>query len=134
VAIQLQATDYSTYLTIPPERLAAWDAANAGLGEVMMRRGMRVVRVGNGLLPSEWRARMLGVEAADLEGIFRAGLLADPAELAAAGGRLREILSGSTRPGSPAVKSRWAWIRCARTGAWWWSASSSMGRRSVRLR
>jgi CubicO group peptidase (beta-lactamase class C family)/leucyl aminopeptidase (aminopeptidase T) len=96
VIIQLQSTDYSIYAEIPPERLAAWDAANAGLLDVARRRGSRVVRIGNGLFPSDWRARMLGVDRADLERAFWAGLLADPAELAASGERLREVLHGAS--------------------------------------
>jgi inosine-uridine nucleoside N-ribohydrolase/CubicO group peptidase (beta-lactamase class C family)/leucyl aminopeptidase (aminopeptidase T) len=96
VIIQLQSTDYSIYAEIPPERLAAWDAANAGLLDITRRRGSRVVRIGNGQFPSDWRARMLGVDRADLERTFWAGLLADPAELAASGERLREALRGAS--------------------------------------
>jgi pimeloyl-ACP methyl ester carboxylesterase/leucyl aminopeptidase (aminopeptidase T) len=96
VVIELQSTDYSIFREIPPERLDAWYAANAGLLEVTRQRGGRVIRIGNGLMPTEALARLLGVERVDLERAFRAGLLADPSDLAASGEHLREVLRGAS--------------------------------------
>lgn len=59
-------------------------------------RDVRRVIVGNDLSPSDWRARMLGVERAELYRLFHEGVMADPAELAAVGTPLREILRGAS--------------------------------------
>ena len=95
VSIVIQSTDYSIYADIPEHRLKAWDDENAGLIEVIRRRGVREVRIGNGLYPARWQAAMLGVELADLESVFFAGLSADPLHLAHSGARLQEILEGA---------------------------------------
>jgi leucyl aminopeptidase (aminopeptidase T) len=95
VSIVIQSTDYSIYAEIPEHRLRAWDNENAGLVEVIRRRGVREVRIGNGLYPAAWQAAMLGVELADLKSAFFAGLSADPLRLADSGARLKEILGAA---------------------------------------
>jgi leucyl aminopeptidase (aminopeptidase T) len=96
VIIRLQATNYGVYAALDPERLAARDAADVGASAPLRTRGVRAVWVGNGLHPSDWRARMLGVDRGDLEQVFARGLMTDPAGLAATGERLREILRTAT--------------------------------------
>jgi hypothetical protein len=96
VVIRMQSIDSSIYAAIPPERLAATGAANAGTYDLQVGRNIRVVRIGNGLYPSEERARVLGIGRAELEQIFRAGIMTEPAEVAESGQRLREILLGAS--------------------------------------
>jgi leucyl aminopeptidase (aminopeptidase T) len=96
VIIRLQSINPGVYATIPAARLDASDAANAGAGALLIERGVRVVRVGNGLHPSAWRSAMLGLERPELERLYRAGLVSDPVPLAELGERLREILRGAS--------------------------------------
>jgi aminopeptidase len=97
VEIRVGALEPAGYVGIDPARLDAWDHANAGIGALRRERDVRVVYVGNGPLnPSDWRARMLGVERSELDRVFYQGLMADPARLVAAGAPLREILLGAS--------------------------------------
>jgi leucyl aminopeptidase (aminopeptidase T) len=80
-----------------PARLSIWGRDNAAGRALRMERDVRLVYVGNGTLtPADWRARMLGVEPAELDHLFHQGVMADPAELAAVGGPLRDILRGAS--------------------------------------
>jgi leucyl aminopeptidase (aminopeptidase T) len=81
---------------LEPSRLNAWEAGNAAARELRRERDVRLVYVGNDVHPSDWRARMLGVERSHLERLFYEGVMADPAELAAVGAPLREILRGAS--------------------------------------
>jgi aminopeptidase len=92
VVIRLQSMNPAVYEYIPGERLDARDAANEGLRGLLRGRGVRTVHVGNDLHPSPWRARMLGVTQEELERAFVAGVMADPATLAATGSALRDLL------------------------------------------
>lgn len=77
-------------------RLSALGRANAAAIALRRERDVRRVIVGNDLSPSDWRARMLGVERAELDRLFHEGVMADPVELAAVGTPLREILRGAS--------------------------------------
>jgi leucyl aminopeptidase (aminopeptidase T) len=96
VIIRVHSNNPGVYATVPTARLDAWGAANSGAGALLVARGARVVRVGNGLHPSAWRAAMLGVDSLELERIYRAGLLTDPVALAETGERLRDVLRGAS--------------------------------------
>jgi aminopeptidase len=98
VEIRVGSLDPAAFDSVDPARLDAWDRANAGLGALRGERDVRIVYVGNGSLnPSDWRARMLGLERSELDRLFHQGLMADHARLAAAGAPLREILRGASR-------------------------------------
>jgi predicted deacylase/pimeloyl-ACP methyl ester carboxylesterase/leucyl aminopeptidase (aminopeptidase T) len=96
VLIRLQTTNYGVYSSVDPERLAVRDSADAGASAPFRTRGLRAVWIGNGLHPSDWRSRMLGIDRAELEQIFVRGLTTDPAGLAASGERLGAILRGAS--------------------------------------
>jgi cytosine/adenosine deaminase-related metal-dependent hydrolase len=86
VEVRVGSLDPAAYAAVEPSRLDAWGRANAGAGTLRRERDVRVVYVGNGSLsPSDWRARMLGIERSELDRIFHEGLMADPARLAAQG-------------------------------------------------
>jgi hypothetical protein len=91
--------------TVPAARLDAWGAVNGGAGALLVTRGARVVRVGNGLHPSAWRAGMLGVDPLELERLYQAGLLTDPVALAETGERLREVLRAVRRPCACSIRT-----------------------------
>ncbi len=82
---------------LEPSRLSVWGRDNAAGRALRRERDVRLVYVGNGsLTPSDWRARMMGVERAELDHLFHEGVMADPVELAAVGAPLRDILRGAS--------------------------------------
>jgi aminopeptidase len=96
VVFMLSRVDPATYAGIAPGRLGAYGAGNPGLWDVLRERGVRIVWIGNRVDPSEWSARMFGIEQSELESIYWRGMAADRAELASLGDRFREILRGAS--------------------------------------
>jgi len=86
------STDPATYTGIDPERLRAYGTANSGLWDVFQERGVRIVWIGNRVDPSEWSARMFGIEQSELDSIYWKGMAADRDRLAFLGDRFRGIL------------------------------------------
>jgi leucyl aminopeptidase (aminopeptidase T) len=96
VVFLLSRIDPATYDGITPERLNAYGVGNPGLRDVLRARGVRIVHVGNRVHPSEWSARMFGIEQAELESIYWKGVAADRDRLALLGDRFRETLRGAS--------------------------------------
>jgi aminopeptidase len=96
VVFLLQRIDPATYEGIAPERLRAYGVGNAGLWDALQERGVRIVWIGNRVHPSEWSARMFGIEQSELESIYWKGMATDAARLTSAGERFREILRGAS--------------------------------------
>ncbi len=97
VVIFLPQFDPASFAEIAPERLDAYRTANRGADALLHERGVRIVWIGYGSIhPSEWAARMFGIEQSELETIFWRGMAADAAELSAAGERFRKVLHGGS--------------------------------------
>jgi len=77
---------------VPAERIAAKSHANALSWDLMLRRKVRQVYVGNDLYPTEERAKLFGVPQEKLAKIFWDGVNVDYTELQAAGEAVRAAL------------------------------------------
>jgi leucyl aminopeptidase (aminopeptidase T) len=75
-----------------PTRLAARGAAFQPVTEAFNKAGLRSINLGNGLEPSEWRAKRFGMSAAQLSTLFWQGVEVDPAKLKAAADPLTKAL------------------------------------------
>jgi D-alanyl-D-alanine carboxypeptidase len=96
VVFLLSRVDPATYAGIAPERLGGYRTGNPGLWDVVQERGVRIVNIGNRVHPSEWSARMFGIEQSELESIYWKGMATDAARLTSTGERFREILRGAS--------------------------------------
>ncbi len=94
VLIEIDAFDYTIFGEGSEERYLAWEAANGGVIDLARERGMRVIRFGNNLYPSTYRAAMLGVSEADLAQSFWPAVMVDPLILSETGASLRTALEG----------------------------------------
>ena len=78
-----------------PARLAARGAAFQPVNEAFVKAGLRSINLGNGLEPSEWRAKRFGMSAAQLSTLFWQGVEVDPAKVkAAADPLIKSLASG----------------------------------------
>ena len=67
----------------PPARLAARGNAFQGVADAFNKAGIRAINLGNGMEPSDWRAKRFGVTPAQLNALYWAGIEVDPAKLKA---------------------------------------------------
>ena len=70
---------------VPPERLAAQAKASAPVADLMRKRGVRTVALGNGLYPTAERADQFGISREELADVMFGGVDANYEELQAAG-------------------------------------------------
>jgi aminopeptidase len=94
VVILTESEEGRSYKGVPPERIAARGKAAAPIGELMRKRGVRTVALGNGLYPSAERAEQFGVSRDELADMMFGGLETDYEQLQATGERVRQILAG----------------------------------------
>jgi leucyl aminopeptidase (aminopeptidase T) len=94
VFISTQAGEGRTMKGVPPERMAARAKAFAPVGEMMTKRNIRTVAIGNGLYPSAERAEQFGISREELAGLMYGGIDADYPQLQATGERIRKALVG----------------------------------------
>jgi aminopeptidase len=80
---------------VPPARMQARARAGAALAALSLQRGLRTVEVGNGLYPTEARAARFGLARDELARQFWSAVNADPEQLAAMGGRVRDVLAAA---------------------------------------
>ena len=94
VTVSFGVDNYDATLTadLPPERVQARAEAALPITEKMLKRNVRQVSIGNGLYPNDARAKELGLTKDELAEMFRSGLMADPATVAANGTKLKEKL------------------------------------------
>ncbi|HUQ14913.1 MAG TPA: aminopeptidase [Gemmatimonadales bacterium] len=78
---------------MPPERMAARGKAFAPMAELMSKRNVRTVALGNGLYPSAERAEQFGISREDLAGLMYGGVDADYSQLQATGEQIRKALA-----------------------------------------
>jgi leucyl aminopeptidase (aminopeptidase T) len=93
VVIFLPQFDPATFAEIAPERLRAYGTANRGADALLHERGVRIVWIGNGsIFPSEWAARMFGIEHSELEHLYWTGMATDATHLTAVAERFTNVL------------------------------------------
>lgn len=79
---------------VPPGRVAARFRAMQPVIDLLQRRSVRQVSLGNGLYPTEERARQFGMTKAQLAEIFWSGVNVDYDSLQVTGERVRRVLAG----------------------------------------
>jgi aminopeptidase len=94
--ISVDASESDTaFRGVPLGRIAARLEAMRPVMELMQRRSVRHVSLGNGLYPTEERARQFGMTKAQLADVFWRGVNVDYDALQATGERIRRILAAA---------------------------------------
>jgi aminopeptidase len=94
VVIGTEAFEARTLKGVPPERLAARAKAGAPVEQVMRKRGVRRVILGNGLYPSAEQAEQYGLSRDQLAEVMYSGIDADYAAVQTAGEHVKKVLAG----------------------------------------
>jgi aminopeptidase len=79
---------------VPPDRIAARGKASSAVGNLMQKRGVRGVFLGNGLYPSVTNAEQFDVSRRDLADLLYNGVDVDYAQLQQTGEQIRQQLAG----------------------------------------
>ncbi len=77
---------------IPPERLLTTGKARTPVNELILKRNIRQVYLGNGLYPTKAIAKQFGVSVEDLSKIFWDGVNTDYSKLQATGQAVKNVL------------------------------------------
>ncbi len=77
---------------IPAERLAAISQANAPVTDLALSRKIKQVSIGNGLYPTDARAKQFGITYKELSDMFWKGMNVDYQELEATGNSVKKVL------------------------------------------
>jgi aminopeptidase len=91
--IQTEFADDDALAGTSPERVEAVGRGNREVYALLRKRKVRLVWLGNGLYPSESRARRAGLQPADLARLFREGLSADSRVMRSTGERLQKVFA-----------------------------------------
>jgi aminopeptidase len=83
------------YRKVPAARFAAVAQSFQPASQTLLRRGVRSVYVGNGLMPTASAAKMLGLSQPELARIFWDALATDPARIQANGAAVKAALAGA---------------------------------------
>jgi leucyl aminopeptidase (aminopeptidase T) len=78
---------------VPPERVAAAMKAGVPVDDLMFKRNVRYVNLGNGLYPTSDRAKLFGMSQEELSKIFWDGVNIDYSKLQAKGKAIKDALS-----------------------------------------
>ena len=93
VIINTEAGEGRTLAGVAPERIAARGKAFAPVDELMRKRGVRTVALGNGLYPSVERAEQFGISRDALADMMYGGVDADYEALQSSGQQVRKALA-----------------------------------------
>jgi aminopeptidase len=98
VMINVDAAESSGPLAdIPADRLAAVMASSVQVMEIARKRHVRQISLGNGLYPTEARAKECGLTRAELAKLFYDGLNVDYDKMQATGQAVRKVLAGGSK-------------------------------------
>jgi aminopeptidase len=98
VAISIESTDAEGSLAdIPAERVHARTQAGLPIADTLLKRNVRQVSVGNGLYPTEARAKQYGISKAELTKLFYDGLDVDYDKMQTTGQTLRDTLGAGKK-------------------------------------
>ena len=93
VIISTEAGEGRTLQGVDPKRIAAQGKAFAPVGDLMQKRGVRTVALGNGLYPSAERAEQFGISREELADMMYGGVGADYQALQSSGQQVRQLLA-----------------------------------------
>src|SRR5918992_330701 len=94
VGINVDANEAENVLEgVSPTRLANVGKTNQPIGDLYLRRNVRNVDIGNGLYPTEWRAKRFGISPEALAKTFWEAVNADYAGIQATGEKVKTTLS-----------------------------------------
>ena len=93
VFIGTESFEPTTLKGVAPERIAARGKAAAPIGELMQKRGVRRVFLGNGLYPSAGNAEQFEVSRGDLADMLYGGVDVDYAQLQQTGEQVRQTVA-----------------------------------------
>jgi aminopeptidase len=79
---------------VAPERFVTMGNANEPVTELLMKRNIKGVSLGNGLYPTDAQAKQFGMTKAELSDIFWKGVNTDYTKLETTANNLRRVLSG----------------------------------------
>jgi leucyl aminopeptidase (aminopeptidase T) len=98
VMINVDATESDAALAdVPAERINARLEANLKILQTALKRNVRQISLGNGLYPTEGRAKQFGLSKAELTKLFYDGLNVDYDQLQARGQAVRKALAGAKK-------------------------------------
>jgi aminopeptidase len=92
-SIYTESGEGRTLSGVPPERIAAQNKAFAPVFELMQKRGVRMVGLGNGLYPSAEHAEQFGISRDELAAMMYGGIDTDYPALQATGQQVRNVLA-----------------------------------------
>lgn len=87
--------DPSLLAHVPPQRFVDRSKAGQPINELMIKRNVRQVNLGNGLYPTASLAKQFGITKEQLSGIFWAGVNTDYAMLQSTGAAVKKTLVGA---------------------------------------
>jgi leucyl aminopeptidase (aminopeptidase T) len=93
VIIGTEAGEARTLKGVPPERMAARAKAAAPFDQLVRKRGVRTVILGNGLYPSEEQAEQYGLSRDELAEAMYSGIDADYSVIQTAGSHVKKVLT-----------------------------------------
>ncbi len=93
VMIFTESGEGRTLQGVAPERVAAQAKAFAPVADLMRKRGVRTVALGNGLYPSAERAEQFGISRDALADMMYGGVDADYQALQSSGQHVRKVLA-----------------------------------------
>jgi aminopeptidase len=82
---------------IPAERIDARIDASTKIAQVSLKRNVRQISLGNGIYPTEARAKQFGLTKAELAKLFYDGLNVDYEKMQATGEAVRKALAGAKK-------------------------------------
>jgi aminopeptidase len=93
VIINTESGEGRTLQGVAPERIAARGKAFAPVADLMRKRGVRTVALGNGLYPSAERAEQFGISRQALADMMYGGVDADYQTLQSSGQQIRKVIA-----------------------------------------
>jgi leucyl aminopeptidase (aminopeptidase T) len=93
VMIMTEAGEGRTLQGVDPKRIAARGKAFAAVSDLMQKRGVRTVALGNGLYPSAERAEQFGISREELAEMMYGGVDTDYQALQSSGQQVRKVLA-----------------------------------------
>lgn len=93
VIINTEAGEGRTLQGVDPKRIAAQGKAFAPVADLMRKRGVRTVALGNGLYPSAERAERFGISREELADMMYGGVDADYPALQSSGQQVSKVLA-----------------------------------------
>ena len=111
VVITVDSSEAEALLAdVPPARLAARGKASEAVGVQFRKNNVRTIEVGNGLYPTEWRAKRFDMSLDDLSKTFWEGVNVDYTSLQAKGEQVKAAIAGNevhiTNPNGTDLKVR----------------------------